>query len=539
MMTREFLPNTKKLSEIRLLIVEDEYILALNLQESLESLGYTVLDIVDSAEMAIEIAAQQRPSLVLMDIRLRGEMDGIQAAEHIWRQFQIPVVYVTGHSDKSTVERATLTFPFGYILKPVREKELYVAIQTALNRYEREQFFSTVLQGMADGVIVVDIQLHIKYFNPVAEILTGWQLDEVRNQPVTEVVHFIDERTHEAVENPILSALQQNTTVYLNGHTLLKSRDGKTIPVADSAAPIRNNKGEITGIVLVFRDDTQRRLMEERNLAIERTQQIEAQLKETQRLQDLKDEFLATTSHELRTPLSNIKLAIQMLETVLDQQGLLDLERFAKAESMNRYLTILRDQCEQELRMVNDLLDMRSLGAGAYPLEPTSIQLQVWLPHISESFQERAAVQQQTLQITVSPDLPVVVSDISIMTRIMTELLNNACKYTPAHEQIQVIVELVDQVQKPVEQIELDTALRQTPLVQIIVRNSGVELTADQLAQVFNPFYRIPARDPWKHGGTGLGLALVKRFVEHLNGEIEVTSSQGWISFVLRLPISV
>lgn len=126
--------QTNKIQAVRVLIVEDEYILAINLQESLESLGYTVVDIADSAELAIDKATELQPNLILMDIRLRGEEDGIHAAEKIWQNLQIPIIYVTGHSDKSTVERATLTSPFGYILKPVREKELYVAIQTALNR---------------------------------------------------------------------------------------------------------------------------------------------------------------------------------------------------------------------------------------------------------------------------------------------------------------------------------------------------------------------------------------------------------------------
>jgi CheY-like chemotaxis protein len=158
--------DTQNTKTIQVLVVEDEYILAINLQESLESLGYSVVDIADTAEAAIERATQLHPNLILMDIRLRSEMDGIQAAEYIWNHLQIPIIYVTGHSDKSTVERATLTFPFGYILKPVREQELYVAIQTALNRYEREQFLSSVLRGIGDGVMVIDAQLQIKYMNP-------------------------------------------------------------------------------------------------------------------------------------------------------------------------------------------------------------------------------------------------------------------------------------------------------------------------------------------------------------------------------------
>ena len=511
----------------------------MNLQESLESLGYTVLDIVDSAESAIEIAAQQRPNLVLMDIRLRSEMDGIQAAEQIWNQLQIPVVYLTGHSDKNTVEQAALTFPFGYILKPVREKELYVAIEAALSRYEREQFLSTVLQGMADGVMVVDSQLHIKYFNRVAEMLTGWQFNEVREQPVTEIVQFIDEMTQQPIEHPILAALQQDTTIYLNDHTLLITKDGTAIPVADSVTPLRNNSGETTGAVLVFQADTQRRLIAERNLAIEQAKQFEAQLKELQKINDLKDDFLATTSHELRTPLSNMKLAILMLENVLAQQGILQLGRFTKANAVNRYLKVLRDQCEQELSMVNDLLDLRSIEAGAYLLDPTTIHLQDWLPHIAESFQERAKSQQQTLQIIVPSDFPALVTDLPSLTRITSELLNNACKYTPANEQIQVIVQLADQPRTTIQQPQLENYYLQTAWVQIIIRNSGVEIATDQLSQIFEPFYRIPSNDLWKHGGTGLGLALVKKLIEHMQGIIQATSSQRWVTFTFQLPLSL
>lgn len=539
MATLQVMPNDNALKSVRLLIVEDEYILALNLQESLESLGYTIVDIADSAEAAIAIVIEQRPNLVLMDIRLRGEMDGIQAAEQIWKQFQIPIIFVTGHSDKSTVERATLTFPFGYILKPVREKELYVAIQTALNCFEREQFFSTVLQGMADGVIVTDTRLHIKFFNRVAECLTGWKLSETREQLVTNVIQFVDELDGHSIENPMLSALQQNATVYLNDHTLLITKSGTTLPVADSATPLQNQDGEITGVVLVFRDDTQRRLLEERNLAMERTQQVEIQLQELQRLNDLKDDFLATTSHELRTPLSNIKLAIRMLEVILNQKGIFNLEGAAKAESITRYLTVLRDQCDQELSMVNDLLDMRSIEAGAYPLDPAPIQLQDWLPYITVGFQDRVKLQQQKLQVSVPSGLPPFISDLSSLTRIMSELLNNACKYTPANEKIEVVVQLISLEQHAPTETQSGISPASAERVQIIVRNSGVEIAPEQLAKIFEPFYRIPSNDPWKHGGTGLGLALVKKIVTYIQGEIKVSSNQGWVIFTLQLPLAL
>ncbi|MEA5626488.1 response regulator [Nostoc sp. UHCC 0251] len=553
------LSNTQKKEAVRVLVVEDEYILALNLQENLESLGYTVLDIADTGEAAIEKATELRPNLILMDIRLRGEMDGIQASERIWQNLQIPVIYFTGHSDKSTVERATLTSPFGYILKPIKEQELYVAIQTALNRYDREQFLSSVLRGMGDGVIVVDTQLHIKYINQVAEALTGWRWNEAKDKMLTEVMKLIDEQTQLTVENPIITALQQETIIYLGSRVLLISKDGTTIPVADSATPLRDNKGVITGAVLVFRDDTQRRLTEERNLATERTQQLEIQVAELQRLNQLKEDFLATTSHEMRTPLSNIKMAISVLENILDRQGILNLKPPSPSESVARYLTILRDQCEQELDLVDDLLHMRMIDADVYPLELTSIRLQNWLSHVIEGFEARIRAKQQILQVTISPDLPALVSDLASLTEIISELLNNACKCSPNHEKITVTAEFIS----PTKSLVNDDAESgvsnnfQVPYFQITIGNSGVEIPIKEQSRIFDPFYQISRSetqeqsqrfdqfyeinqsDRWQNNGTGLGLALVKKLVEYLQGTIEVNSSQGWTTFTVQLPLSL
>lgn len=530
---------------IKILVVEDERIIALNVRESLESLGYLVPAIADSGEKAIEKAIQFRPDLVLMDIRLKGNIDGIQAAEQIWNSLSIPVIYVTGHSDQSTLERAKITAPFGYILKPVKEQELYVAIETALQRYEREQLLSAILKGMGDGVILVNPQGRVQFLNQVAESLTGWQQDEARDREFIEVFKIVNEQTQQPVNNPVTAALQQDTTVYLEDRVLLISKNGTAIPIGDSAAPIKDNQGVITGVVLVFRDITQRRLAEERNLAMERARYLELQMAELQRLNQLKDDFLSTVSHELRTPLSNIKMAVRLLETVLDQQSILGSQTHFNSQSMTRYLKILEDQCNQELMLVNDLLDMRAIDADACPLDLTLIQLQNWIPHIVESFEARTQTQQQSLQVNLPPEVPPLISELSSLTRVLSELLNNACKYTPAGEQIIVTVRVIsedkeNQGDKTVESLPpspLTPALHYSLRgVQIDVSNSGVEIPTEELSRIFDPFYRIPKNDPWKYGGTGLGLALVKKLLVRLQGNLDVTSTQGWTTFSLSLP---
>ncbi|QSJ20045.1 response regulator [Nostoc sp. UHCC 0702] len=547
------LSQTQTTKTIKILIVEDEFILAVNLQESLESLGYSSIEIVDTAEGAIEKATELRPNLILMDIRLRGDMDGIQAAEQIWNRLQIPIIYVTGHSDKSTVERATLTSPFGYILKPVREQELYVAIQTTLTRYEREQFLSSVLRGMGDGVIVIDPQLRIKFLNPAAEALTGWRHDEAKNRMLDQVMKLVDEQTLLPANNPLISALVQQTTVYLGNRVLLINRNGTTIPVADSATPLRNHDGEITGAVMVFRDDTQRRLIEERNLAAEHAQQLEIQMAELQRLNQLKEDFLRATSHEMRTPLSNIKMAITVLETILNQQSILPPEPPDASSSVSLYLNILRNECERELDLVDDLLNMRFIDAGVYPLELTAIHLQFWLPHITESFQQRLEARRQTLEVSVDLDLPPIVTDLAILTRVISELLNNACKYTPSGEQITVIAKLASTTNSQID-VSPDA---QTSRVQITISNSGVEIPIKEQTRIFDLFYRIPESTikeqnlilelfdeiaigkPGQSNSVGLGLALVKKLVQYLQGAIALSSSQGWTRFTVELPLTL
>jgi len=531
----ELFSKPQKLRMIQILIVEDEYIIALNLQENLESLGYTVIDIVDSAEAAIETANKLRPSLILMDIRLRGEMDGIQAAEQIWNNLQIPLIYLTGNSDENTVERATLTYPFGYILKPVRERELYVAIQTALNRYEREQFLDTVLRGMGDGVIVVNLQLRIKYLNPVAEALTQWQLKEAKDQMLNEVYQLIDEQTQLPVENSIISALQQETIFYQGDRILLVAKDGTKIPVADSAAPLKDINGVLTGAVIVFRDDTQRRLTQERKFAVERAKLLEIQIAELQRLKQLKEEFLIAISHEIRTPLSNMKMAILMLGNVLNEQGILQSEY----PTIDRYFNSLKSECERELNLIDDLLNLRLIDAQVYPLDLTSIHLQEWLPRLVENFQGFAQSQQQILTVEIPADLPPVVTDSDILARIISELINNACKYSPSGEQIRVTTQLTSSISSITnEDTQFDEFIKhKIPVFQIKISNSGLEIPVEEQARIFEAFYQIPHRELGQKSGTGLGLALVKKLVEYLQGVIEVTSSQGWTNFTISLPL--
>ncbi|NJR44272.1 response regulator [bacterium] len=181
-----------------ILIVEDENIIARDIQRRLTSLGYAVPAIASSGQEALHKAATLRPDLALMDIVLKGDMDGVETAAHMHRRLQIPVVYLTAYADDQTWQRARATEPFGYVLKPVLDRQLQTVIEIALDKHRMakniaasEKWLSTTLRCVGDAVLATNTAGRITFMNPVAEALTGWRQEDAHGQYVeagTEVV---------------------------------------------------------------------------------------------------------------------------------------------------------------------------------------------------------------------------------------------------------------------------------------------------------------------------------------------------------------
>jgi signal transduction histidine kinase len=261
-----------------------------------------------------------------------------------------------------------------------------------------------------------------------------------------------------------------------------------------------------------------------------------AQVEELEQLNSLKDDFLSTVSHELRTPLSNMKMAIQMLKIA------------PTTERRERYLEILQNECVREISLINTLLDLQQLEATSYSISHEIVSLQEWLPAIIEPFQLRTQESQQTLRVDLPPTLLPIISDTTNLGRILVELLNNACKYTPAGGEI--VLEVGGRSQgSGVREREEENSTSSSPdprsplpgpSTLFSIRNSA-EIPATELPRIFEKFYRVPNADPWKQGGTGLGLALVQKLVTKMEGTIQVKSSHGWTTFTVQLaaPVAV
>ena len=248
------------MSPIRILVVEDEGAVGRDIQNTLVRFGYSVPDIARTGSEALEIVRRVDPDLVLMDIRLSGAMDGIDAAERIREGYGKPIIFLTALADEATVARAGKTEPEGYLLKPFSETELQSAVEIAISRsrsrealVDREEHFISTLRSMADGVIATDIVGNVTFMNPVAEELTGWKFAEVRNRTLGDVFAITDSGGREA------PAFAPGTGKGRGRRVFLSTRGGAKIPVEDNSAPLKDSHGSLVGLVVVFRrvDDSE------------------------------------------------------------------------------------------------------------------------------------------------------------------------------------------------------------------------------------------------------------------------------------------
>ena len=254
----------------QILIVEDDGDVVGYIEHLLKNLGYAVCAVVSSGEAAMEKAAEAHPDLVLIDMMLAGDMDGIAVAEQMRARFNIPVVYLTAYVDQRLLQRAKIAEPFGYVLKPFAERRLHLNIEIALYRHEMERKFkeseqwrSTILKSIGDAVIATDKDGRVQFINSVAEVLTGWRQEEAFGKDLGKVFNVISEDIDTSIKTYIMKALQTGIIVGLAELNILAARDGKETPIDYSAAPIRNDQKNTTGVVLVFRDITKRKEAEE------------------------------------------------------------------------------------------------------------------------------------------------------------------------------------------------------------------------------------------------------------------------------------
>jgi len=246
----------------KVVVVEDEGLIAADLKGRLEAAGYSVSGIAGTGGEAIKTVRECSPDVVLMDIRLRGDMDGIQAAEQMRREFDVPVVYLTAFEDRGTLERASQTQAFGYIKKPIASASLQGSIEMAIakhqhERYLREQrdWFSASFAAVPDGVIVSDGFGKVCYMNRVAEELTGHKADDSLGLPCAKVLKLEHQRSGRPVEDLVPAAMLHGESLPLPRDIVLRRDAGHSYAIEGTVAP-KSNNGRMEGAVITFKDVT-------------------------------------------------------------------------------------------------------------------------------------------------------------------------------------------------------------------------------------------------------------------------------------------
>ncbi|WP_109480172.1 PAS domain S-box protein [Paraburkholderia sp. C35] len=276
------------MTSARILIVEDDRIVARDIAQQMKRAGYDVLGSTASGEEALALVEQWQwqsepgPDLVLMDVRLEGKLDGIDTARRIRAACDVSVVFLTAYADEETIQRATTAEPFGYVLKPFDDVQLRTVVEMALYKHsaerrlrESEQRYAVTLSSIGDGVVATDADGLVTFVNPAGEALTGWPRDESAGRPLGDVFRIHDEATRTPIVEPMLAVLQGENAGGLPGRAILRRRDGSEIPVECTGTPMTDERGARQGIVIVFRDVTQKRRAEEAEILRETNARLE------------------------------------------------------------------------------------------------------------------------------------------------------------------------------------------------------------------------------------------------------------------------
>ena len=540
--------NQDKTKAEVILIVDDTPDNLLVLFSYLEEQGFKVL-LAEDGESALQIAQSQTPDLILLDV-LMPNIDGFETCRRLKAKpstKEIPVIFLTALSETVNKVQGFKLGGVDYVTKPWEQEEILARIQTHLNLRKMRRTLASQNQELQQSLNFEAVVRRIT--DRLRDSLDEGQILETATQELVGVldlsscqIEFYDSEQIKAtivyehtITLPQSQGVSRNIADFPELYQQLLQKiplqlvestpqfNPQGIQVNRLACPIFDDRG-IIGNLWALRPPTEvftileiqllQQVASQCAIAIRQARLYEAsnqQVTELAKLNQLKDDFLKTISHELRAPMSSIQLAVQTMETLLQSK-----KNLRKSPVFKRVLQIFNQSCNRQKQLVDDLITLCYIDAKAKTVQPESINLNLWVQDLSQLYLKLIENQKQQLILDFSEQELNIFTDPIILERIVREILHNACKYTPAGETITI--------QTEVYQSE----------ISLCIINTGVEISVEEQRLIFNQFYRIPNNDPWKYGGTGLGLTLVKKLAEILEISLEVVSANKQTIFCLR-----
>lgn len=483
---------------IKILIFEDEVITALDIKISLERLGFEVLSIVDTGKNAIYIIEELKPDLILMDIVLKGEIDGIETAELIKKRFDIPVVYLTAYSDKETFERAKLTEPYGFIVKPAGIYELKCNIENAFYKCKLEKKLkkqADLLNLTHDAIIVHDMDDKITFWNHGAEERYGWREEEV-----------LGKITHDLLKTEFPDSLNETCERFLcegywEGELIHSKRGGEKIIVSSRWALQKDENNVPIGFMEINSDITERKKAEESlkkahdklELKVqERTVELNILVDELKRSNEELKQFAYVTSHDLQEPLRTIASFTQLLKRRYEHE--LD-------EDADEFIDYIVNGANRMQMMIKALLDYSRVNTRINEFKQSNFN-EILYQTLNSL---KIAIDESNSVITIDP-LPTIMVDDKQMIQLFQNLISNAIKFRKIQESIKIHISC--------EKVSTNYIFS--------VSDNGIGIESQFKDRIFEVFQRLHTRD--EYSGTGIGLAVCKKIVERHGGQIWVES---------------
>ena len=517
----------------------------------LETEGYKVL-LAEDGESALQIAQSQAPDLVLLDV-LMPNVDGFETCRQLKAKTstrEIPVIFLTALSETVNKVQGFKLGGVDYITKPIEQEEVLARIQTHLhlqamgrtlaaqNRKLKQTLdFKALVQRITDKIRdsldeSYSLQTATEELARVLR-LSSCQIELYDSQQSTANIAYeytttlpqCQGETRQIADFPELyhQLLQKNPLQLVE---TIPQFNPSGIQVNRLACPIFDDRG-IIGNLWGLKPPEQifspleiwlmQQVASQCAIAIRQARLYQAsnqQVEELAKLNRLKDDFLKTISHELKAPMSSIQLATQTMEKLLMNEN-----NPGNSPTFQRVIQIFHESCQRQKQLVDDLLTLCYVDAKAKTIQSELIDLNFWLTDLTHLYLKRTQEQQQELTLDLTPGELHISTDPIILERIVRELLNNACKYTPTGGRITV-----------------QTQANQSSVCLCII-NTGVEISPEEQELIFNQFYRIPNNDPWKYGGTGLGLTLVKKLAQMLEVSIDISSENQQTTFCVGFPL--
>jgi two-component system cell cycle sensor histidine kinase/response regulator CckA len=471
----------------RILIMEDEALIAADLEDRLIGMGYDVCAVCDETADAWKLLVDLRPDLALLDIRVRGDGDGIELGGRVRRELDIPFIFLTAHADETTLAKARETEPAGYVLKPFHDRELRAAIEIALSRHRSlvktrtmERWLSTTLSSIADGVLATDLQGRINFVNDAAERITGWPASEALGLPLDSVFR-------------------------LEGQ-ILRRRNGTEVPLEYSLAPIQDQGG--VAQVLVFRDCTQKlQAQAEKDRLLQ-------QVQDAQRMESL-GVLAAGVSHDFNNLLGIIRGNVSLLDGQLSgapQQSLREIDVATQRASL---------LCSQMLAFAGQAQQAAQLDVAE-------------LIRSSRLLLEASLTPAHSLELRLESGLPLVQAESSQLQQVLVSLVRNAVEAMGQGGTVSVSARAHPLQAEEIQALTLGHGIAPGIYVELEVRDDGEGIAAENLPRLFEPFFTS------RFHGRGLGLWAVAGALRRHAGGLRVESHPGQGSaFYAYFPVAV